>query len=107
MKAIVYRGHSGPEVAFAERKSMAHNDPADVAAYEKAAELLGKPLELPLGVGEPQSGDDLRRLATRHAFGDSWSRPGLDQRSRALISVAIISRRTPERQEPSTAIKLR
>src|SRR3954468_999374 len=70
-------------------KSIAHSDPADIAAYEKAAELLGKPLELPLSTGEPQSGDDFRRLATRHAFGDSWSRPGLDQRSRALISVAI------------------
>src|SRR3954454_6818096 len=70
-------------------KSIAHSDPADVAAYEKAAELLGKPLELPLSTGEPQSGDDFRRLATRHAFGDSWTRPGLDTRSRALISVTI------------------
>jgi hypothetical protein len=84
---------------------MEHNDPADVAAFEKAAELLGTPLELPLGVGEPQSGDDFRRLATRHAFGDSSSRPGLDQRTRALVSVAIAA--TLERQEPSTAIKLR
>jgi alkylhydroperoxidase/carboxymuconolactone decarboxylase family protein YurZ len=68
---------------------MEYNDPADTAAFEKAAELLGKPLELPLGTGEPQSGHDFRRLATRHAFGDSWSRPGLDQRSRALVSVTI------------------
>jgi 4-carboxymuconolactone decarboxylase len=68
---------------------MEHTDPADTAAFETAAVLLGKPLELPLGIGEPQSGADFRRLATRHAFGDSWSRPGLDQRSRALISVAI------------------
>jgi alkylhydroperoxidase/carboxymuconolactone decarboxylase family protein YurZ len=29
------------------------------------------------------------RLATEHTFGDSWSRDGLDVRSRALISVAI------------------
>src|SRR3954449_6049412 len=65
------------------------NDPADLAAFEKAAELLGKPLELPRGIGEPRSGEDFRRLATRHAFGDSWSRPGLDQRCRALVSVAI------------------
>src|SRR3954454_3032760 len=68
---------------------MEHNDPADVAAFEKAAELLSKPLELPLSTGEPRSGEDFRRLATRHAFGGSWSRPGLDQRSRALVSVAI------------------
>src|SRR3954451_2971112 len=70
-------------------KAKERKDSADVAACEKAAELLGKPLELPLGVGEPQSGDDFRRLATRHAFGDSWSRPGLDLRGRALVSVAI------------------
>jgi alkylhydroperoxidase/carboxymuconolactone decarboxylase family protein YurZ len=68
---------------------MEHTDPADIAAFRKAAELLGEPLELPLGIGEPQAGEDFRRLATRHAFGDSWSRPGLDQRSRALVSVAI------------------
>lgn len=39
--------------------------------------------------GEPDVGTDFTRLATRHAFGDSWTRPGLDTRSRALISVTI------------------
>ena len=57
---------------------MEGTDAASDAAFEKAGELLGKPLELPLGPGEPGSGDDFRRLATQHAFGDSWSRPGLD-----------------------------
>jgi 4-carboxymuconolactone decarboxylase len=65
------------------------NTPADRAAADTAAELLGAPLLLPLGPGEPPSGEDFRRLATRHTFGDSWPRPGLDVRSRALISVAI------------------
>jgi 4-carboxymuconolactone decarboxylase len=67
------------------------NDP-DVSAdraFQKAAELLGKPLDLPLGEGEPAIGDDFRRLATQHTFGDSWSRPGLDTRAKALISVTI------------------
>jgi len=50
---------------------MEHQDAANKAAFEKAAELLGKPLELPLGRGEPASGEDFRRLATQHAFGDS------------------------------------
>jgi 4-carboxymuconolactone decarboxylase len=63
--------------------------PADRAAARTAAELLGAPLVLPLGPGEPASGEDFRRLATRHTFGDSWPRPGLDTRSRALVSVAI------------------
>ena len=58
-------------------------------AFEKAAELLGKPLDLPVGQGEPAIGNDFRRLATQHTFGDSWSRPGLDLRTKALISVTI------------------
>src|ERR1700754_1329291 len=61
----------------------------DQAAFAKAGELLGAPLTLPLGSGEPSVGEDFRRLATRHTFGDSWSRPGLDVRSRALVSVTI------------------
>jgi 4-carboxymuconolactone decarboxylase len=58
-------------------------------ALDTAGRLLGQPLTLPLAPGEPPSGQDFRRLATEHTFGDSWSRRGLDTRSRALISVAI------------------
>jgi alkylhydroperoxidase/carboxymuconolactone decarboxylase family protein YurZ len=64
-------------------------DPYD-AALELAGELLGQPLELPLGPGEPESGRDFRRLATLHTFGDSWTRTEqLDTRTRSLISVTI------------------
>ena len=60
------------------------------AALDLAGELLGRPLELPLAPGEPESGRDFRRLATLHTFGDSWTRTQqLDTRSRSLISVAI------------------
>jgi 4-carboxymuconolactone decarboxylase len=58
-------------------------------ALDNAGRLLGRPLVLPLGHGEPPVGEDFRRLATVHTFGDSWSRGGLDDRSRALVSVAI------------------
>jgi 4-carboxymuconolactone decarboxylase len=58
-------------------------------ALHTAEKLLGQRLVLPLGPGEPASGADLRRLATEHTFGDSWTRGGLDDRSRALVSVAI------------------
>jgi len=58
-------------------------------ALASAERMLGLPLSLPLGPGEPESGAEFRRLATEHTFGDSWSRPGLDDRSRALISVTI------------------
>lgn len=58
-------------------------------ALASAERMLGVPLPLPLGPGEPESGAEFRRLATEHTFGDSWSRPTLDDRSRALISVTI------------------
>jgi 4-carboxymuconolactone decarboxylase len=65
------------------------DDDDDRTAFAAAERLLGAPLVLPLGPGEPPSGADFRRLATRHTFGDSWTRPGLDTRSRALVSVTI------------------
>jgi hypothetical protein len=53
------------------------------AARELAGELLGQPLNLPLAPGEPESGNDFRRLATLHTFGDSWTRTQqLDTRTR-------------------------
>jgi 4-carboxymuconolactone decarboxylase len=58
-------------------------------ALDQAEKLLGQPLALPLGQGEPPVGEEFRRLATMHTFGDSWPREGLDTRSRALVSVAI------------------
>jgi len=58
-------------------------------ALATAGRLLGTPLALPLGDGEPAVGEDFRRLATVATFGQSWPRAGLDDRSRALISVAI------------------
>ena len=66
------------------------NRPEDYQqALDHAERLLGRPLVLPLGNGEPPVGEDFRRLATVHTFGDSWSRGGLDDRSRALVSVTI------------------
>jgi len=66
------------------------NGPEDYQrALDNAERLLGRPLVLPLGNGEPPVGEDFRRLATVHTFGDSWSRGGLDDRSRALVSVTI------------------
>ena len=60
------------------------------SALARAGDLIGRPLELPLGPGEPESGREFRRLATLHTFGDSWTRTEqLDTRSRSLISVAI------------------
>jgi 4-carboxymuconolactone decarboxylase len=64
-------------------------DPYD-SALDLAGELLGHPLDLPLGPGEPDSGREFRRLATLHTFGDSWARTHqLGTRTRSLISAAI------------------
>jgi 4-carboxymuconolactone decarboxylase len=71
-------------------------------ALDTAGRLLGEPLILPLGPGEPASGADFRRLATEHTFGDSWSRGGLDDRSRALVSVTIAAT-LGTREPPLTA----
>jgi hypothetical protein len=54
-------------------------------ALDTAQRLLGQPLVLPLGEGEPPAGEDFCRLATIQTFGGSWPRGGLDDRSRALV----------------------
>jgi alkylhydroperoxidase/carboxymuconolactone decarboxylase family protein YurZ len=54
-----------------------------------AERLPGQPLVFPLGPGEPDLVADFRCLATIHTFGDSWTRTALDDRNRALVSVAI------------------
>ena len=69
---------------------MSMTDPIGGQEADAIAErLLGFPLVLPLGPGEPEVGNEFKWLATQHTFGDSWSRTGLDTRSRALISVTI------------------
>jgi alkylhydroperoxidase/carboxymuconolactone decarboxylase family protein YurZ len=67
------------------------NDEPFKFAYETAERLLGKPLVLPISYTEPANARDFLGIATQHTFGDSWSRPGLDNRTRALISVTIAS----------------
>jgi len=34
---------------------------------------------------------DFQELATRHAWGDIWTRPGLDHRARSLITIALLA----------------
>jgi 4-carboxymuconolactone decarboxylase len=58
-------------------------------AAETAGRLLGKPLVLPLGEGEPAVGEDFRRLATVATFGQSWPREGLDDRAFDSYQVAL------------------
>ncbi|HVQ19110.1 MAG TPA: carboxymuconolactone decarboxylase family protein [Actinomycetes bacterium] len=67
------------------------NDHTYTRALDTAEQLLGFRLETFLGSasGEPANAADFKRIATVHAFGDSWPRSDLlDTRSRALVSVA-------------------
>jgi len=34
---------------------------------------------------------DFQELITRHAWGDIWTRPGLDHRTRSLITIAMLA----------------
>ncbi|KPI08903.1 Carboxymuconolactone decarboxylase [Actinobacteria bacterium OK074] len=40
--------------------------------------------------GPPGPGADLARLALEQCYGDIWTRPGLDRRSRSLITLGIL-----------------
>ena len=67
------------------------NDHNYARALDTAEELLGFRLETFLGAspGEPANAADFKRIASVHAFGDSWPRTeALDTQSRALVSVA-------------------
>ena len=84
------------------------SDPYDTA-LELADKLLGRPLELPLGPGEPESGREFRRLATLHTFGDSWSasrgmRPRPTAGSRAPRAGPLLSKRAHPREVSVTQI---
>ncbi len=35
--------------------------------------------------------DEFQDLVTRHAWGDIWTRPGLDHRTRSLITIAMLA----------------
>ena len=34
---------------------------------------------------------DFQDLVTRHAWGDIWTRPGLDHRTRSLVTIAMLA----------------
>ncbi len=52
-------------------------------------DMFGEP-----GIAGMDDADDFREplqdLVTRHCFGDVWSRPGLDRKTRSIITIAMI-----------------
>lgn len=67
-------------------------------ALATAGELLGQGLVLPQAPGEPAAGAGFRKVATVHAFADSWTAPrcppmtGPWSRSRSPRRCALRSR---------------
>ena len=35
--------------------------------------------------------EEFQELITRHAWGDIWTRPGLDHRTRSLVTIALLA----------------
>ena len=53
---------------------------------ELLREVLGTSARGGDAPGAPANVEDLRRLLVEHTFGDSWSRPGLDLRTKSMAT---------------------
>ncbi len=53
--------------------------------------LWGRRAGLQPSPGEPENAKDLHALVTEHCFADSWSRPGLDIKTKSLLTLAILT----------------
>src|SRR5260370_39827843 len=66
-------------------------DPAYEAGLEVRRRVLGE-AHVKRALDNATSFDkDFQDLATRHAWGDIWTRPGLDLRTRSIITIAILA----------------
>jgi 4-carboxymuconolactone decarboxylase len=53
--------------------------------------VLGRPyVEAALGNATPFN-DDFQTLVTQYAWGDVWSRPGLDRKTRSMLTIAMLA----------------
>jgi 4-carboxymuconolactone decarboxylase len=57
---------------------------------EKIQQVTGHTWRIEPLPGEPANVADLNRLLVEHAFADSWARPGLEDRTRSLITIAFV-----------------
>jgi 4-carboxymuconolactone decarboxylase len=73
-------------------------DPAFTAGMQVRRDMFG-----PAGAEERYAqATDLNRpfedLVTRYCFGDTWTRPGLDRKTRSLITLAVLTALTKPNQ---------
>jgi alkylhydroperoxidase/carboxymuconolactone decarboxylase family protein YurZ len=66
---------------------------ADAARLEVARKTMSGLFDLRWDIdrrpGEPEAAGDLARILLTQSFADSWSRAGLDARSRSLVTLGI------------------
>lgn len=72
------------------------------ARYERGLEalrtLLGRDRGPQPAPEEPPSAKELHRIFLEHCYGDSWARPGLDMKTKALVTVAVLATLGAERE---------
>ena len=70
--------------------------------YERGLEalrtLMGRDRGPTPAPEEPPSAADLHRVFIEHCYGDSWARPGLDMKTKSLVTVAILATLGAERE---------
>jgi 4-carboxymuconolactone decarboxylase len=72
-------------------KRQAIKDPAYEAGLAIRRRVLGE-AHVERALQNATSFDqDFQELATRHAWGDIWTRPGLDLRTRSIVTIAILA----------------
>ncbi|WP_030946176.1 carboxymuconolactone decarboxylase family protein [Streptomyces sp. NRRL S-646] len=70
---------------------MTNTAPSRRAAGEQVVrEMFGETFLREQLTGPADSGVDLARLALEQCYGDIWARPGLDRRSRSLVTLGIL-----------------
>jgi 4-carboxymuconolactone decarboxylase len=67
------------------------NDSRKQAGMAVRTEVLGEDHVRRAAAATTPFTADFQDLLTRYAWGDVWSRPGLDRRSRSLITVAMLA----------------
>lgn len=64
-------------------------------SYEKGLRTYraqrGTDFELKKSPHDPASIDDIAKLSISRCYGDVWSRPGLDMRTRAFITISLLA----------------
>ena len=68
------------------------SDPRTEAGRQVVREMLGEDFlhGLEAHIADGTFGSEAGRLALGSAFGDIWARPGLDRKSRSMITMAVL-----------------